>query len=252
MKPLEKVCPIRLRFALALACLLLVTVSSIMAQVDEPGFKSLFNGKDLTGWSGRANHWTVEKGAITGTTTTEFPAQGNNFLIAQDGDKPLVVVDFELRLSYRFQSDGGNSGIQYRSRDKGDFVVNGYQADMETGNNYSGILYEEGGRGIIAQRGQKVVVRDDPASPGKHKIDVTGSVGVTGDIQAAIKAGDWNDYVVIARGNHLQHYINGKLTVDVTDEQEAKAARSGILALQIHAGPPMKVQFRNIRIKSMK
>lgn len=252
MKPLPKVCPIRLCTILALACLLPAFGISIVAQENEPGFKSLFNGKDLTGWSGRANHWSVEQGAITGTTTTEFPAQGNNFLIAQDGDKPLVVADFELRLSYRFQSDGGNSGIQYRSKDKGNFVVHGYQADMETGNNYSGILYEEGGRGIIAQRGQKVAVRDDPASPGTQKIDVTGSVGVSGEIQAGIKAGDWNDYIIIARGNHLQHFINGKLTVEVTDGQEAKAARSGILALQIHAGPPMKVQFKNIRIKSLK
>ena len=225
---------------------------SLGAQEVEPGFKSLFNGKDLTGWSGRNNHWSVEQGAITGQTSKDNPAQGNNFLIAKDGDKNLAVGDFEIRLAYRFQSDWGNSGIQYRSTDKGNFVVNGYQADMEVGKDYSGILYEEGGRGILAKRGQKVVIHDDVEKPGKTKIEVAGSVGVSSEIQATIRVGDWNDYVVIAKGNHLQHFINGKLTVDVTDEQEAKAARSGILALQIHAGPPMKIQFKNIRIKTLK
>jgi hypothetical protein len=239
-------------FASALTSLLALLPPLLGAQEVEPGFKSLFNGTDLTGWSGRTNHWAVEQGAITGITSTNHPAQGNNFLIAQDGGGNLVVADFELRLSYRFQSDWGNSGIQYRSTDKGNFVVNGYQADLEVGKDYSGILYEEGGRGILAKRGQKVVIRDDAEKPGKPKIEVTGAVGGSSEIQAAIKAGDWNDYVVIATGNHLQHFINGKLTVDVTDEQEGKAARSGILALQIHAGPPMKIQFQNIRIKALK
>jgi hypothetical protein len=226
--------------------------NSLQAQELEPGFKSLFNGKDLSGWSGRTNHWAVEQGAITGTTTRENPTQGNTFLIAKAGEQDLAVDDFELRCSYRFQSGAGNSGIQYRSVAKGNFVVHGYQADMEMGRTYSGILYEEGGRGILAKRGEKVVIRDDSENPGKTKIEVTGSVGVSSEIQAAIKAGDWNDYVIIAKGNHLQHFINGKLTVDVTDEQEAKAARSGILALQLHAGPPMKIQFKDIRIKSLK
>jgi hypothetical protein len=239
----------RSRAAFASVCVLLMLHPSLPAQDLEPGFKSLFNGKDLTGWTGRPNHWSVENGVITGTTTTNNPAQGNNFLIAQDGGKNLVVTDFEIRFSYRFEGGWGNSGLQYRSVDKGNFVVGGYQADMEVGKEYSGILYEEGGRGILARRGQKVVIRDDPAQAGKPKIEVTGTVGVSSEIQAGIKAGDWNDYVVIAKGNHLQHFINGRLTVDVTDEQEAKAARAGILALQIHAGPPMKIQFKNIRIK---
>lgn len=252
MKTIATILSTKLRAGLALTLMLPLLSSSLGAQEAEPGFKSLFNGKDLSGWSGRPNFWSVEQGFITGTTTKENPTQGNTFLTAKVGDQDLVVDDFELRCSYRFQSDAGNSGIQYRSRDKGNFVVNGYQADMETGQNYSGILYEEGGRGILAKRGEKVVIRDDAEKPGKHKIEVTGTVGVSSEIQAAIKAGDWNDYVVIAKGNHLQHFINGKLTVDVTDEQEAKAARSGILALQLHAGPPMKIQFKNIRIKSLK
>ena len=243
-----------LRFhLLALACgaLSLVSPAPAMAQPVEPGFVSLFNGKDLTGWAGRPNHWSVQDGAITGITTTENPAKGNNFLIAQKDGTNLIVADFELRFSYKFTGAAGNSGVQYRSVDKGNYVVNGYQADFETGPTYSGILYEEGGRGILAQRGQKVVVKEDPAKPGKTKIETIGSVGESKDIQSGIKAGDWNDYVIIAKGNHLQHFINGKQTVDVVDEETAKAAKSGILALQIHQGPPMQIQFKNLRIRTL-
>ena len=189
-------------------------------------------------------------------TSKEHPARGNNFLIARKGNTNLVIADFELRLSFKIvpntPSGFGNSGIQYRSMDRGNFVVHGYQADFESGPTYTGILYEEGGRGILAQRGQKVIIRDDPQKPGSTKIDVTGSVGMSSDIQAAIRKESWNDYVVIAKGNHLQQFINGHQTVDVTDEQEAKAAKSGILALQLHAGDPMTVQFKNIRIRHLK
>jgi hypothetical protein len=137
--------------------------------------------------------------------------------------------------------------VQYRSKDRGRFVVNGYQADCEVGTTYSGILYEEGGRGILAERGKKVIIRED------GKKEVVGSLGDSKEIQAAINKNGWNDYVIIAQGNHLQHWINGKQTVDVVDEQESKAARSGILAFQIHAGKdPMKVQFKNVRIKLLK
>ncbi len=237
--------------SLILVCAATLFPHLLSAAELEPGFKSLFNGKDLTGWVGRTNHWSVENGVITGTTTSNNPALGNNFLIAQADGKNLEVTDFEIRFSYRFAPGWGNSGLQYRSVDKGNFVVGGYQADMETGKQYSGILYEEGGRGILAKRGQKVIIRENPDKPGKPKIEVTGEVGVSDEIQAGIKVGDWNDYVVIAKGNHLQHFINGKLTVDVTDEQAGKARSAGILALQIHAGPPMKVQFKDIRIKPL-
>ena len=228
---------------------------SLCAAGVEPGFKSLFNGQDLTGWAGRPEHWAVEDGAITGRTTKEHPAKGNNFLIAKAGDQNLIVDDFELRLSFKIvpnsPSGFGNSGIQYRSKDEGNYVVHGYQADFECGPTYSGILYEEGGRGILAQRGQKVVVRENSEKPGQPKIEVTGTLGQSSEIQAAIKKEDWNDYVVIARGNHLQHFINGHQTVDVIDEQKSKAASSGILALQLHAGDPMTVQFKNVRIQSL-
>ena len=234
--------------ALALGAVILAGNSQLQAQEPEPGFTSLFNGKDLTGWAGRTNHWSVQDGAITGVTTKENPAQGNNFLIAKDGDQNLMVGDFELRFSYSFTGPWGNSGCQYRSKDRGKFVVNGYQADFEVGTTYSGILYEEGGRGILCERGRKVVIKDDN---GKTKIEQTGKLGDTKEIQTAINTNGWNEYVVIAKGNHLQHWINGKQTADVTDEQESRSASSGILAFQVHGGPPMKVQFKNIRIKKL-
>lgn len=218
--------------------------------------KNLFNGTDLTGWEGNPDLWSVKDGAITGQTTAEKPAKGNTFLIWKDGDKTGDIGDFELNLKFRIvdkngESKGfGNSGIQYRSKiaDPQNWVVGGYQADFETGKNYSGILYEERGRGILAQRGQKVVIHEGEA-PNKPKIEVTGEVGKSDEIQAAIKQADWNDYKIIARGNHLQHFINGKQTIDVTDET-AIGAKRGVLALQLHAGDPMMVQFKDIVLKS--
>ncbi len=236
------------RFAGALLLSGVFFIPNLFAQELEPGFKSLFNGKDLSGWAGRPNHWSVVDGAITGMTSKENPAQGNNFLIARNGDENLIVSDFEIRFSYSFSSNWGNSGLQYRSKDRGKFVVNGYQGDFEVGATYSGILYEEGGRGILAQRGQKTIIKE---VDGKTKVEVVGSLGDSQEIQSSIHTNGWNDYVIIAQGNHLQHFINGKQTVDVTDEQESKMAKSGILALQLHAGPPMKVQFKNVRIKAL-
>jgi hypothetical protein len=241
-----------------------ITITSIIAlfaaaaftlsAADEAGFKPIFNGKDLTGWDGNKDLWSVQDGAITGKTPADpaNPAKStlshNTFLVY----KTAEVADFELRFSYRIVA--GNSGVQYRSKvlDAGKFgpIVGGYQADFEAGKTYSGILYEERGRGILAQRGQKTVIKAGEAK--KPVVEVTGKLGESADIQAKIKNEDWNEYVLIAKGNHLQHFINGMQTVDVTDEDSANAAKSGVLALQIHQGPPMTVQFKDLRIKSLK
>ncbi|HOX58670.1 MAG TPA: DUF1080 domain-containing protein [Candidatus Paceibacterota bacterium] len=211
----------------------------------EKGFLRIFNGKDLTGWEGNPKLWSVKDGAITGQTTAENPAKGNTFLIWTNG----TMSDFELRCLFRLAPGDAkgfaNSGIQYRSKvvNAANWVVHGYQADMEAGPTYSGILYEEGGRGILALRGEKILLNKD------GKKQALGSVGNAAAIGAAIKQGDWNEYVVIAKGNHLQQFINSKQTVDVVDEDEAKRALSGVLALQLHAGPPMTAQFKHIRIK---
>ena len=206
--------------------------------------KNLFNGKDLTGWKG-LDFWSVEDGCITGRTTKEKPTKGNTFLVYQD-----EVADFELTFKYKII--GGNSGVQYRSKltDEKAFVVAGYQADFEAGKTHSGILYEEKGRGILAQRGQKTVIKEG-AAPNKPKIEVAGEVGKSAEIQAKIKADDWNDYRIVAKGGHLQHFINGVQTIDVTDET-ALGAKKGILALQLHAGPAMVVQFKDLVLKETK
>lgn len=206
--------------------------------------KSLFDGSSLTGWAG-LDFWTVQDGAITGQTTQEKPTKGNTFLIWKGGE----VGDFELTL--KFKIEGGNSGIQYRSKlvDEKGFVVAGYQADFESGTTYSGILYEEQGRGILAKRGEKVVVKEG-AEPNKPQLDAEKDVfGKSEEIQAVIKQGDWNEYRIVAKGGHLQHFINGRQTVDVTDETPT-GAKTGILALQLHAGPPMRVQFKDIILKT--
>lgn len=214
----------------------------------EAGFKQLFNGKDLTGWDGDPQLWSVREGAITGQTTPEHPARVNTFLVWTNG----TVGNFELRCSFKLVPNNpqgfANSGIQYRSRilEPKTWTVGGYQADMEAGANYTGILYEERmSRGIMALRGEKVLWDKD------GKKQVIGSIGSAAAIEAAVRHGDWNEYVIIARGNHLQQFVNGKQTVDVTDECEAKAAKEGVVALQLHVGQPFTVQFKNIRLKRL-
>jgi hypothetical protein len=218
------------------------------ASAADTGFQSLFNGKDLTGWDGNPKLWSVKDGAITGQTTAENPTKGNTFLIWTNG----TVADFELRCSFKLTPGDAkgfaNSGIQYRSKvvDPANWVVGGYQADMEAGPTYTGILYEERMRGILAQRGEKVLYDKE------GKKQALGSVGNGAEIQAAIKKGAWNEYVIIAEGNHLRQFINGKQTIDVTDDDPAKQAHSGVLALQLHAGAPMVAQFKDIRLKVLK
>jgi type 1 glutamine amidotransferase len=214
------------------------------AQADEAaeGFRWLFDGKDIIDWDGNPEFWTVEDGGvITGRTTAEKPTKGNTFLVWKGGS----VSDFELRLQIKIT--GGNSGIQYRSETVPDqkWVIKGYQGDFDSTNKYTGILYEEKGRGILAQRGTKVNI------PADGKPEVVGSLGDDKELAAAVKQGDWNDYTIIAQGNHLIHKINGATMVDVTDEDTEKGKKEGLLALQLHAGPPMTVQFRNIRIKHL-
>ena len=226
--------------ALLLTPLFLAT--AVADHHEEDGFISLFSGRSLKGWDGNPKFWSVQDGAITGITTKDNPTKGNTFIIWRGGE----VDNFELRL--KFKIIGGNSGIQYRSKDRGNWVASGYQGDFEAGTTYSGILYEEKGRGILAQRGQKTVVS---AGTPKHKVTVVGSLGESAEIQEVINQEDWNDYKIIARGYEFTHVINGRVTAEVTDLDKKNRASSGILALQLHAGPPMKVQFKDIRIRPL-
>lgn len=226
--------------ALAMVGLVLLLTAAQAADTAGEGFVCLFDGKTLNGWEGKSPFWSVRDGTLTGQTTKENPTKGNTFIIWRGGK----VADFELRLKFRME--GGNSGIQYRSTEMDDFVVGGYQADMDAGNTFTGILYEERGRGILVPRCKKVVVREDGSK------EVVGSTCEEKDLLGSLKKGDWNEYVVIAKGNHLVQKINGFTTMELTDNQKEKSRAEGILALQLHAGPPMLVQFKDIQLKQLK
>jgi hypothetical protein len=202
---------------------------------------SIFNGKDLTGWAGREDLWSVEDGQIVGRTVAEKPLQANSFLI-YTGSEPS---NFELTLQFKIENT--NSGIQYRSKviDREKFIVGGYQADIDFTNRYAGILYEERGRGILAERGQSVTID----SSGKKQVKKFADSAALGK---GIHPGQWNDYRIVANGNHLQHFINGSLTAEVFDNQPSKAAESGVIAFQLHRGEPMVVRFKNIVLTPIK
>ncbi len=204
-------------------------------------FKKIFNGEDLSGWKGNTDLWSVEDGAITGRTTAEKPLKFNTFLIWEEG----TVANFELQFDYKIA--GGNSGVQYRSKvlKAEDFVVGGYQADIDATMKYAGINYEEKGRGILAQRGQRVTI----AADGTKSVE---DFGDAEELGKKINADDWNKYRLVANGNKLSHYINGELMSEVIDSEKDKSATEGVLAFQVHQGPPMVIQFKNVRIKTLK
>ena len=208
---------------------------------DEEGFGPIFDGATLDGWDGNPKFWSVEDGAITGQTTEDNPTKGNTFIIWRGG-KP---ADFELKVEYRLYNH--NSGIQFRSWEEpekwGRWVVGGYQADLADNVKYDGMLYGERYRGFLAQRGEATVIGDD------HKAKVVGKVGDPETLLSYIKRDGWNAYHIIAKGNRLSHSINGHQMVECTDNDTKLRRREGIIALQLHAGDPMKVQFRNIRLK---
>lgn len=203
--------------------------------------KELFNGTDLTGWEGDARVWSVENGAIVGHTK-DVPLKNNTFLIWKDGK----VGDFKLTLEFKLK--GGNSGIQYRSKviDPKEHIVGGYQADMDGANQYSGILYEERGRGILAKRGERLTIDREGAKE-------TVQFGDAAELAKSIHKDDWNTYEIEAVGTRLKHTINGKLMSQTIDRDREHRATSGILALQVHANlpAPMTVSYRKIRLEEL-
>jgi len=218
---------------------LLLILTTLLHGADDD-FKQLFNGTDLTGWEGETKLWSVKDGAIVGETTKENPAKGNTFLIWKGG----TVKDFELHVMFRL-TGSNNSGIQYRSKDLGKFVCSGYQYDINSGFPQMGKLYEEkGSRQRMAMGGEQVTFN----AAGKK---VTGEVGPPDKLKTAEKTKEWNEAVIIARGSRLIHKINDVVTIDLTDDDAAKHALVGILGLQIHAGAPMKIEFKDIRYKEL-
>ena len=246
-------------------------VSTALAQELKPtappepaDMKPLCNGKDITGWDGDKRLWSVKDGAIRGETTKENPTYGNTFLLyVGDQGKPVVFKDFELRLSFRIES--GNAGVQYRSAhkpfkdaDKNKWVVAGYQAEVEDTPGKAGFLYHESGRGSLVNVGDKTEIDED------GKPQVVGKLGNKDAIARTYKKSDWNDYVIRCEGNKVQHWLNGIQTIELIDNDTQPSVNKdgkpnpnsarcmeGILALQIHAGPPMWVDYKDVRIKEL-
>ena len=215
------------------------------------GMQQLFDGKDLDGWDGDPRLWSVKDGVIHGETTPENVAAGNTFLIWKGGE----VGDFDLRLSFRCNATN-NSGIQYRSKHitddsaKNKWVVRGYQHEIrneETFPNVSGFIYDEGGsRARICNAGEQATWETE----GGKKVAATPLIDQDA-FKDLMKVDDWNDVVIRAEGNHIRHYLNGRLILDFTDNDANRALVKGVLALQLHGGKPMWAEYRNIRLKSL-
>ena len=208
--------------------------------VTEEGFVSIFDGKTLNGWEGDTAFWRVENGALTGEVTPSKPLKTNTFLIWRGG----TPADFEFKAEYRISPEG-NSGVQYRSEELKEirYALKGYQADIDGADTYTGQNYEERGRGFLAMRGQKAEL------PTNGKPVIVDSLGNPDTLKASIKKGDWNEIHIVARGNSMKHYINGVLMSEATDNDSVNRKLSGLLGLQVHVMPAMKVEYRNLRIK---
>ena len=214
-------------------------------------FTPLFDGKTLDGWEGDKRYWRAEAGVLIGQTTKDVTTKKNTFLIYNKKQ----YGDFELRFSYRVA--GGNSGVQYRSEMVSKWVVEGLQADFEDKmhdgkDKFSGMFFEENGRMFMGQRGDVVIVRANKDNPKKPQIEKIATVGANKALEKNIRRDGWNDYIVIAKGNVFMHIINGHVMSVGIDEDELNAKKSGIIAWQLHAGPPLKIEMKNIRIRELK
>ena len=205
------------------------------------GFESIFDGT-MKNWDGNPEFWRVENGVIIGESTKEKPLKMNTFLIYRGGEP----ADFELKLDFRMNST--NSGLQYRSvelPDVGKWVLKGYQADFDFENRYTGLLYEERGRGFLAVRGTVGQIEE-----GK-KAKVIGNIKGNEDARGIVNVNGWNTVHVIAKGNILLQIMNGQLMSAFVDNDTKGRMMKGLIGLQMHVGPPMKIEFKNIYLKTL-
>jgi hypothetical protein len=245
---------------------LLVIIISIGCKVsntsqdNEKGFTSIFDGKTLNNWEGDPTYWRVENGNLVGEITPQTLLKTNSFIVWKGGEP----ANFELKGEFNI-TEKGNSGINYRSEKLTNipFALKGYQADVDGTNHYTGQNYEERGRTTLAYRGQitsinpqinkmkpqyiKSKIKNNAWSDSK----LTGSLGSSDSLKNTIKFQDWNSFHLIIKGNHLQHFINEILMSDVTDNDVINGKSKGIIGVQVHVGPPMKVQYRNLRLKQL-
>jgi hypothetical protein len=243
----SKVTRVSPRIAVAMVAVSAVWLSAagqqtypVPATPDEVGFEKIFDERTLTGWQGDPTYWRVENGALVGEVTPETLLKRNSFIIWRGG----VTKDFELKLSFRISAQG-NSGINYRSVEIPDqpWAMKGYQFDLDGPDRYTGNNYEERGRTFMAVRGQ--ITR--AVAPGVRQI--IGSTGELAQLQTFTRRDDWNDVHIIARGSVLMHLLNGRLMSQVVDLDPDLRRMEGLLGVQVHVGPPMKVEYRNIRLK---
>lgn len=223
-------------------------------------FVQIFDGKTLNDWKGDPKYWSVENGNLVGTVTPETLLKANTFIIWQGGQPE----NFELKLDYRI-SEAGNSGINYRSTmlENNPFALRGYQCDIDGKQVYTGQNYEERKRTTLAYRGEKVILNQqlNPDISGDLKTnikkncwqtrEVVGSLGVTDYLKSKINKEDWNQIHLIIKDNTLQHYVNGILMSEVTDNDSVNKVLKGFIGVQVHVGPPMKVEYRNIMLKHL-
>ncbi len=219
---------------LCLAAAQIVAVFGALAETEE-GFVSMFNGKDLTGWEGKPGGWWVEDGCITSESTPEKPCLKAHYLYWKT-DEP---GDFILR--FKFKLVGGNSGAQFRSEPRPDFDTWGYQADMDAEGQWTGCLFQHD-RGGVVMRGYKAKIAPDGTRTEEQFADPA-------ELIKKVKMEDWNEYEVVAEGSHIKLSINGQLMCEVDDKDATYSRAKGLIALQMHPGPPMKVQFKDLRIK---
>ncbi len=235
-----------MKYMLSSKCLLAICLSLIFSKVvvaeDHDGFKPIFDGKTLNGWkSNDMSYWSVENKAITAKITKQHPCTINQYLVWQDGE----LDDFELKLTFRMVSKSKvNGGFQFRSKLLPNHDVAGYQVDNNTGTNWLVRLYDEHGRHTLAFRGQ----RADIASDGT----ITYQLIPATNKKANFTLDKWHEYHLIARGPHLSLRVNDQLVAEVIDGDKKQLDLSGILALQLHSGPPMTVKFKDIRLKRLK
>ncbi|HUH47369.1 MAG TPA: DUF1080 domain-containing protein [Arenibacter sp.] len=230
------------------------------SQVDaEQGFVQIFDGKTLKDWEGDPVYWRVEDGKLVGEVTPETILDRNSFIIWRGGE----VGDFELKVEYRVSKEG-NSGINYRSEEVVGvpYALRGYQADLDGAQHYTGMNYEERRRTTIAAQGEKVIlpnIRNNPDSLAFNiknnrwlPIKTIGVLGTKESLVAKINNEDWNKYHLIIKGNRLKHYVNGVLMSDVTDNDHLNRRENGLLGVQVHVGPPMKIEYKNFRLKALR
>lgn len=206
------------------------------------GFRPIFDGKSLDGWETDSRYWRVENGLLVGEVTPATLLKQNNFAIWRGG----TPSNFEMKVDFRITAQG-NSGINYRSEEIAGtkFLLRGYQADIDGASRYTGQNYEERGRTFLAPRGAITYVASG------QKPAVIASLGSADELKAFVKPGDWNEYHVIARGNVLIHILNGHVMCEVIDDDAEHTKMSGLIGVQVHVGPPMKVEYRSILLKEL-